>query len=177
MDFLDLIKIRQSCRKYSDKFVSSEDVNYCLEAARLAPSACNSQPWTFIVIQDKEKLEKLSDAAFHSIYSMNSFARKAPVLIAVVRDRSTYAATVGGTFKGTEFALIDIGITCEHLMLAAAEKGLGTCYLGWFDEKKTKKILGVPNNSKIDLLISMGYPEDQHRDKIRKSFQEIVKRF
>lgn len=176
MNFLDLVKTRQSCRKYSDKPVPAEDVKCCLEAARLAPSACNSQPWKFIVVDEKEKLEKLSDAAFHDIYSMNSFAAQAPVMIAVVREKSTYAARLSGTFKGTEFALIDIGIACEHLMLAAAEKGLGTCYLGWFDEKQVKKVLAVPAGQKIDLIISMGFPDSSEiREKDRKNFEEIAR--
>ncbi|MFA5098569.1 MAG: nitroreductase family protein [Candidatus Margulisiibacteriota bacterium] len=175
MDFLGLSRTRQSCRRYSDKQVKREDLEYCLEAARLAPSACNSQPWTFIVVTEKTKKAELSEGAFHGIYSMNTFASCAPVLIAVIREKGSGTSRIGAMFKGTDYPLIDIGIACEHLVLAAAEKGLGTCYLGWFDEKRAKKVLGLAKNKKVDLIISLGYPEDSVlREKMRKDMNDIA---
>ncbi len=129
----------------------------CLEAARLAPSACNSQPWKFIVVDDKELKERLCRAAFSGIYSAMSFARKAPVMVAVVSEKARFLARVGSLFRGTNFYLIDIGIAAEHFVLQAEELGLGTCWLGWFNEKAVKSILNVPKEKKIDVLIALGY--------------------
>ncbi len=158
MKFMDLVKNRQSCRQYAAQPVSREIIERCLEAARLAPSACNSQPWTFLVIHDPEKKNELAEKAFSGIYSMNRFAGQAPVLIVVVTERSKYVARLGGQLRGVQYSLIDVGIACEHLILQAAEEGLGTCWLGWFNEKAVKQVLGLPRQTKLDVMISLGYP-------------------
>ena len=174
MTFLELVKKRRSVRKYSAKPVPREVMDRCLEAARLAPSACNSQPWFFIVADDEKLKSTLARSAFSGVYSMNSFAKDAPVLIVVVTERSNYIARLGGYFKGVQYSLIDIGIACEHLVLQAEEEKLGTCWLGWFDEKAAKRILGLPKDKKIDIIISMGYPEEAAgADRPRKSLEEI----
>lgn len=176
MTFLELARKRQSVRKYSPASVSREIINRCLEAARLAPSACNSQPWYFIVIDDPELKTKVAEKAFAGVYSMNAFANEAPVLVAVVRDKSGYFATLGGFCRGMQFGLVDIGIACEHFVLQAQEDGVGTCWLGWFDEKRVKNILGIAKNKKVDMIISMGYPaEDTLREKARKPLGDIGK--
>ena len=173
MSFLDLVRKRQSERKYSDKPVPRDMIERCLEAARLAPSACNSQPWTFMVVEGEIK-DRLAAAAFSGLYSMNAFAARAPVLVVVMTERSKYAARLGGQIRGVQYSLIDIGISCEHLILQAAEEGLGTCWLGWFNEKGIKKVLGLPRAARIDVIISMGYPESVSlRDKNRKSVDEV----
>jgi nitroreductase len=173
MPFLDLVRTRQSERKYSDKPVPRDMIERCLEAARLAPSACNSQPWTFMVVEGEIK-DRLAAAAFSGIYSMNAFAARAPVLVVVMTERSKYAARLGGQIRGVQYSLIDIGISCEHLILQAAEEGLGTCWLGWFNEKGVKKALDLPRASRIDVIISLGYPESVNlRDKSRKSADEV----
>lgn len=174
MTFLELIKKRESVRKYLPKPVPKDAIERCLEAARLAPSACNSQAWKFIVINDANLKKKLSDEAFSGIYSMNSFAKEAPAIIAVVTERSKYIARLGGSFRGIQYNLIDIGIACEHLMLAAAEEGIGTCFIGWFNENAVKKFLGIRKENKIDILISLGYPvPGATRKKDRKPMDEI----
>ena len=173
MTFLDLVRKRQSERKYSDTPLPREMIERCVEAARLAPSACNSQPWTFMVV-DGDLKNRLAAAAFSGLYSMNAFAARAPVLIVVVTERSKYSARLGGKIRGVQYSLIDIGISCEHLILQAAEEGLGTCWLGWFNEKGVKKVLGLPRAARIDVIISMGYPESEIiRDKSRKSVDEV----
>ena len=129
----------------------------CLEAARVAPSACNSQPWKFIVVDDRELKNRLCDTAFSGIYSINSFCKTAPVVVAVVSEKSKFLARIGGVFRGTKYYLIDIGIACEHFVLEAEDLGLGTCWIGWFDEQAVKSILNVPRNKKIDILIALGY--------------------
>ena len=174
MNFLNLVKKRQSTRKYLPNHVKREIIDKCVEAARLAPSACNSQPWKFIVIDDPEKKDELAKAAFSGLYSMCTFVKKAPVIIVVITEKSSYAARVGSFLKNIQYSLIDIGIVCEHFVLQAAEEGVGTCMIGWFSEKKVKKCLDLPKSTKIDMLISMGYPEKEDiREKNRKSIDEI----
>ncbi len=174
MRFLELAQKRHSVRSYAPTPVPREKIDRCIEAARLAPSACNSQPWTFIVIDDREAIEKCADLAFSGIYSMNSFAKNAAALIVVITERSRYSATLGGYLRGTRYSLIDVGIACEHLVLQAAEEGLGTCWIGWFNEKRLKRFLGLPRSAKIDIAISMGYPAGQKEgSKNRKSLDEV----
>lgn len=157
MALLDIIRHRRSIRRYLDKPVEREKIMLCLEAARLAPSACNSQPWKFIVVDDRQLKDRLCRAAFSGIYSVGSFAKKAPVIVAVVSEKAKFIARVGGLFRGTRFYLIDIGIATEHFVLQAEELGLGTCWLGWFNEGAVKSILNVPRDRKIDALLALGY--------------------
>ena len=157
MDLFDLLKYRKSIRNYLDRAVEREKIMMCLEAARVAPSACNSQPWKFIIVDDRELKNKLCDTAFSGIYSVNSFCKMAPVIVAVVSEKSKFLARIGGMFRGTKYYLIDIGIACEHFVLQAEDLGLGTCWIGWFNEQAVKSILNVPRNKKIDVLIALGY--------------------
>ena len=133
MAFLDLVKKRRSCRRYLNKPIPREVIERCLEAARLAPSACNSQPWYFIVVDNEEIKNEIVQRAFCGIYSMNSFVKEAPCLVVVVRERSAYAARLAGCLRGIQYSLIDIGIACEHFILKAEEEGLGSCWIGWFN--------------------------------------------
>lgn len=174
MDLSGLIEQRYSVRRYREQGVRRELIEECLEAARLAPSACNSQPWYFWISSGYEKSIPLSETAFSGIYSMNSFARQAPVLILVGRERAKYAARMGGLFRGTQFSLIDIGIACEHFSLKATELGLGTCWFGWFNEKAVKNLLKLGRTVKLDLIISLGYSASENVPaKQRKSTEEI----
>ena len=161
MQILETIKKRRSVRDYLESPVEKEKLIRCLEAARLAPSACNAQPWKFIVVDEPNLKNRLCDAAFQGIYKMNGFARKAPVIIIVVSEKEKFLAKIGGVFRNTFYYLIDLGIACEHLILQAAEIGLGTCWIGWFDEKAVKKTLGIPKCKKVDVLISMGYSREE----------------
>ena len=159
MALLDLAKHRKSVRNFLDRPVEREKIMMCLEAARLAPSACNSQPWRFIVVDDRQLKKKLCDAAFSGIYSINSFCKIAPVIVVVISEKSKFLARIGGLFRGTKYYLIDIGIACEHFVLQAEDSGLGTCWIGWFDEEAIKPILNIPRSKKIDILIAVGYYE------------------
>lgn len=172
--FCELAKKRTSVRKYIERPVDKDLIETCLEAARLAPSACNSQPWKFIVVDDRVLKDRLCDEAFSGIYSMNKFAKTAPVIIAAVSRKGTFMARIGGQFRGTQYCLIDIGIACEHLALQATELGIGSCMLGWFNEKAVKKLLNIPKDEKIDLLVSMGHYEDTGREKTRNPLEDIV---
>ena len=174
MSFLELVKKRESCRKYDSRPVPREAIERCIEAARLAPSACNSQPWRFIVVENPELKNQMDNQIFSGIYTMNSFARQAPVLVVAINKQTDYKTKLAGLFQGINFSFLDLGIACEHFILEAAEQGLGTCWLGWFDKIKVKKILGLSNSEVIASVISLGYPQDLSvREKKRKSFEEI----
>ena len=177
MNFLELIQKRQSDRQYTNKPISREIINKCIEAARLAPSASNSQPWSFIVLDDPEIKDKVAKKTFGPLKSFNKFVPQAPVIIAIVLEKPKTITELGGRIKKKEFPLIDIGIAAEHICLQAAEEGLGSCMLGWFDELSVKTLLEVPESKSIPLLITLGYiPEDyKHRKKIRKSMNKVVR--
>jgi nitroreductase len=157
MALLDLIKQRKSVRDFLDRPVEREKIMMCLEAARLAPSASNSQPWRFMVVDNIELKNRLCDAAFGGLYLVNSFCKTAPVMVVVISEKSKFLARIGGMFRGTKYYLIDIGIACEHLVLEAEDLGLGSCWIGWFNEGGVKSVLGIPKDKKIDILIALGY--------------------
>ena len=171
MGFLELILKRQSTRKYLDRKVDRTLVVKCLEAARLAPSACNSQPWHFVVVDDCAKTREIGDAA--AGLGMNRFASSVPVIVAVVLEKMNFTAKVGSMLKNKDYCMLDLGIAVEHFCLQATEEGLGTCILGWFDEKKVARLLGVPASKRIPLLVTVGYPDCGIRDKVRKPIEEI----
>jgi len=175
MEFLELINERQSVRRYSSRPVEKEKIEQCLQAAFLAPSACNAQPWKFIVVDDEELKNKVAKETYDSIISFNHFVPQAPVIIAIVAEKSPIVPRVGGRIKNKPYYLIDIGIAAEHICLQATELGLGTCMLGWFNEKAIKKLLNVPKERNMPLLISLGYPIDDYlqRKKIRKGFEVV----
>jgi len=172
--FLDLVKTRQSVRKYLDKPIEREKIERCLKAARLAPSASNSQPWNFIVVDDPKLKEAVAKETFSQLISFNRFSLQAPVLIILISERPGLLNKVAEAIKDKQFCLVDIGITAEHLCLQATEEGLGTCMLGWFNEKGVKKILNIPPSKRVELVVTMGYPEsNQIRPKKRKSIDKI----
>lgn len=174
MTFLELCRRRRSVRAYAPGRVPREALERCLEAARLAPSACNSQPWRFIVVERDDLRARLAEAAFSGLYAMNRFAAQAPVLIVVVTERSTYAARLGGLLRGTRYALLDVGAAVEHLVLQATEEGLGTCWIGWFNERAVKQVLGLPRRAKVDILLAVGYPADEPGgEKVRKPLDDV----
>jgi nitroreductase len=175
MSFLDLAKKRRSIRFYDERAISREDLESCVEAALYAPSACNSQPWKFIIVDGAEQKKELSKSFLSGTYEMNSFAPHAAAFIVVVAENMKFPAWAGSKLRKTDFRKIDIGIACAHLVLRAHELGIGTCILGWFDEKRLRKIFSVPAAKKIELVIAMGYPgERKLPEKILKDRDEVV---
>ncbi len=171
---LDLINKRRSVRNYLNRPVPKEDLLKCIEAARLAPSACNAQPWKFIIVDEPQLKTRVCVRAFSGIYSINKFVINAPVLVVVISEKEKFLRAIGGYFRGTKYCLIDIGIACEHLVLQAAELGIGSCWIGWFNEKAVKEILNIPKLKKIDVIISLGYyEENKSKIKPKKSLEEI----
>ena len=171
MDFEELILKRQSDRKYAPGKVSTEDIMKCIEAARMSPSACNAQPWKFVVVDDREKLNEMADAA--EGMGMNKFTHGVPVMVAVVLEKMNFSAKVGSLVKNKDYCMLDLGMAVEHFCLQAADLGLGTCIMGWFDEKKIASLLGVPRGKRIPLIIALGHPEGPTRKKIRKPLEDM----
>ena len=175
MKFLNLVKSRQSERGYLDTPVEIIKIERCIEAARFAPSACNSQPWKFIVVTDKIIKDKIAKTTSSKMIPLNHFTSQAPVFIIAISEKQNLTAKLGQFVKNKDFDMIDLGIATEHLCLQAIEEGLGTCILGWFDEKRVKKILNIPRSKRPILIITMGYPGIVTiRPKIRKKLDEIL---
>lgn len=170
-----LIAQRRSIRRYLDKPVEREKILECLEAARLAPSADNVQPWRFLVIDNNDLKEEFAKEVFSGIYSVSKFAARAPVLIVILARLDIIANRIGKQIQGVNFYLIDVGIAGEHVVLQAEELGLGTCWIGWFNSRKARKVLDIPKKYKIVSLLSMGYYEKRpSQEKKRKSLEDIV---
>jgi len=177
MSLKKLILSRQSVRRYAETPVEPEKLNQCLEATRLAPSASNSQPWKFIVVDQEHLRSGVANATFSDIKLINKFTVQAPVIIVIVMEKAKLLTRLAMMVKKKEWPLIDIGIAAEHFCLQAAELGLGTCMIGWFEEDKIKKLLQIPSDKSIGLLITLGYAVDGYpiRTKIRKPIEEIVR--
>ncbi|MDD5600737.1 MAG: nitroreductase family protein [Actinomycetota bacterium] len=163
---MDIIEKRKSIRSYKPQEVSEEDLNYVLEAFRKAPSAKNLQPWKLIVVRDRKKIDDLAVAC-----NNQTFLKQAPVLIVACALENKAYGKLGGYMNSFP---VDIGIAMEHLILAATEKGLGTCWIGAFNEKLVKDVLDIPDNVRVVVLTPLGYPAEEGRLRGRKSLSEIV---
>ena len=171
---LELIISRQSDRKYSNKQVEKEKLERIIEAGRMAPSACNAQPWKFIVVTEPELIEKIAEAASARLIGMNMFVAQAPLLLVVVREKPNLSSKVGSTIRNKDYSLIDIGIASENICLQARAEGIGSCIIGWFDEQMLRKILAIPRSKRVELIITLGYSLSDHREKRRKAAEETV---
>jgi len=163
MDVFETIKKRYSVRSFQQKSVPEKTLEKILEAGRLAPSAHNAQDWKFIVVQDERTKQSLGEAAGQN------FITEAPIVIAAVSTNPKHILS-----SGNPAYAIDLAIATEHMMLAATDEGLGTCWIGAFDQQGCKKILDVPDKYKILALFPLGYPADQPSPKDRKPLKEII---
>jgi len=173
--FQKLVRERRSVRSFGDKPVEREKILMCLEAARLAPSADNSQPWRFLVIDDPEVKSRFAKETFSGIYAVTRFAAKAPVLILVMAKLDFVAHRLGKQIQGIRFQFLDIGIAGEHIVLQAQELGLGTCWIGWFNTRRARKYFHIPRRYKIMSLLAMGYTGEKPVKPLkRKKLEEIA---
>ena len=175
MDFLELVRHRQSVRAYdSIRPVEREKLERCIEAVRLAPSACNAQPWKLVIVDDPGLKEKVDEAATAKWLGINHFIKQAKILVVIVREDPNFTSKLGTVLKDKPYTIIDVGIAAAHFCLQAASEGLGTCIMGWFDEPAVKKVLGIPKRKRAELIITVGYPaKEEIRQKIRKRTEEI----
>ncbi|MEG2219339.1 MAG: nitroreductase family protein [Muribaculaceae bacterium] len=172
MNIYELIATRQSCREYdTTRAVEPEKIARIIEVARLAPSACNSQPWHLVVVDEPAKCAQVADAL--NSLGMNKFGIQAPIHIIVVEEVPNFSARLGGWVTNKHFPLIDCGIITSYITLAATAEGLGSCILGWFDEKKLRRTLDIPKNKRILLDIIIGYSAQPHREKARKEIEDM----
>lgn len=172
MNFTEIAINRQSCRSYDpNREVEEEKLRAILESARLSPSACNSQPYHLTVCKG-EKAKEVAKAC--QGMGMNKFADKAPIMLVISEMPYNKTAAVGAKLKDNDYRSIDIGIMTAFITAEATAQGLGTCILGWLDDKKIRRICGVEN--KIRLVITLGYPSenDKLRVKKRKDIDELV---
>ena len=171
MDFNELILTRQSCRGYDEaRPVEEEKLKAILESVRLAPSACNGQPYHLTVCMGK-KAKEVAKAT--QGMGMNKFASQAPVLIVISEKNYVKTAALGAKLKGNDYRSIDIGIAAAYLTAAATENGLCTCILGWLDDDRIRKICNLEHP--VRLVVTLGYPKnDTIREKQRKSVEELV---
>lgn len=172
MDYQELIYKRQSCRNYNaTREVEPKKLQAILEAARLAPSACNGQPY-HITVCHGESARAVARATMGM--GMNKFAADAPVMLIISEEAYVKSAAVGARVKGNDYRSIDIGIVAAYITAAATEQGLSTCILGWFDDQKIRTLCGLSHP--VRLVITLGYAEedDPLREKKRKPLDELV---
>jgi nitroreductase len=174
---LEIIKDRFSVRSYLDKPIEEEKLNLILEAARLAPSASNSQPWHFYVVKDQEKRQALSQKMPLGLHVViNSFIAEAPMVIVATAGPIPILNKIAAFIINKKWYFLDLGIALEHMVLTAWELGIGSCWIGWFDEKKIKKLLSIPPDQEVIAMLTLGYPKEERLPfpKHRKRMDEIV---
>ena len=170
MDFLKIARTRQSCRQYdADRPVEAEKLDALLEAVRLAPSACNGQPYHLTVCRG-EAAKAVAKATMGM--GLNKFAAEAPILIVISEEAYVKTAALGAKVKGNDYRSIDIGIAAAYLTAEAAAQGLGTCILGWLDDEKIRAVCGLTRP--VRLVVTLGYAADTPREKKRKKLDELV---
>jgi nitroreductase len=173
--FIDLVRSRRSIRRFLPQPVEKEKLLACLEAARFAPSAQNAQPWRFMVVDDPGLKESLCRESFTGIYAMSRFAAQAPVIVVVLARKTFLAHRLGRQIQRTAFHLIDVGIAGEHFILQAEELGLGTCWMGWFNNRKARRVLRVPRKYQIIALLPVGYAASRPpRETVRMALDDMA---
>ena len=164
MKFQDIIQKRRSVREFRDEPVPDEKLHRVLEAARLAPSAGNRQPWKFVVVKDASKRTALAQASDNQF-----FVGQAPIIIVAVALMPERIMSCG-----VPSYAVDLAIAIEHIVLAAADEGLGTCWIGAFSQESVKRITADPDKYKVVAVIPMGYPVAETAPRRRKPIEEVV---
>lgn len=171
--FLELAKARQSDRAYDPgRVIEREVLERILEAGRIAPSACNGQPWHFTVVTEPSLLVEVGKAT--SSLGMNKFVKDASALVLITQESTNITSKLGCGIKDKDFPVMDLGIASAYITLAAEDEGIGSCILGWFDEKKIKELTGIPQKKRLMLIISLGYAAKPKRNKVRKEWDKVV---
>lgn len=165
MEFYEVIKKRKSVRKYRQDPIPEDVLNRILEAGRIAPSAKNIQPWKFVIIKDPEKKKKVAEAC-----RGQHWIADADVIVCGCALEKIAWGRMGGYMSS--FA-VDLAIAMDHIILASANEGLGTCWIGAFEEKKVKEILGIPDDVRVVALTPIGFPAEEPKDRGRKNFSEV----
>lgn len=174
-NFYDIASMRQSCRNYSGLPVEKEKLMACIEAALIAPSACNGQPWHYTLVTNPEATAKVSKAL--QVAGLNRFTNKVPAFAIITQTASNLTSTIGSKIGQHDYSSIDIGLSAAHFVLQAEELGLSTCIMGAFNEKEVKSLLESKASDRIRLIIAVGYKDeaDKFRNKKRKPQQDVLR--
>ena len=173
-DFLELCKERQSCRSFSDKPVEHEKLMSCIEAARLAPSACNAQPWSFVVVEKPELVAEVAKCGMQ--FGINEFLENAQAFIIILEEHAKLIRKLRTVLDSQYFAKGDIGAAAVSICYQATALGLGTLMVGMYDRPQLCELLDLPADQRFGAYIAVGYPENAAvRDKARKPLEEMVK--
>jgi nitroreductase len=171
-DYFELIQKRESCRDFDARPVEKEKLERCVEAARLAPSACNSQPWKYLVVTNPEMVKKLRPMM--QDLGMNKFVDACPAFAIVLEEKAKLKVTVSQRFKDQDFAPIDVAFSASQFCYAATEQGLSTCIIGWHNEPKIKEMFNLEKHERVRLILAVGYAKsDKLREKRRKPIEEM----
>lgn len=174
MDFMDLCLRRQSCRNFADKPVEREKLVKCVEAARLTPSGCNSQPWSFVVVEDPKLAPEVAQCAQQM--GINEYISGAKAFIVVLEEHAVLMPGIRKIMDSQYFAKGDLGAAVVTICYAAEAQGLGTCILGVYDREKLGQLLNIPLEKQYGGLIAVGYAaEDKVRNKTRKPLEEMAR--
>ena len=174
-DYFDLIARRESCRNFDpNRPVEKEKLQRCAEAAWIAPSACNGQPWKYLVVTNPELNEKLRPLMME--LGMNKFVKNCPAFAVVLEEATVLKVSLSQKFKDQVFAPIDVAFSASQFCYAATEQGLSTCIIGWHNEQKIRELFGLPKTTRVRLILAIGYAADETlRKKQRKPIDDVIR--
>ena len=174
-DYFDLIARRESCRNFDpNRPVEKEKLQRCAEAAWIAPSACNGQPWTYLSVTNPELNEKLRPLMME--LGMNKFVKNCPAFAVVLEEATVLKVSLSQKFKDQDFAPIDVAFSASQFCYAATEQGLSTCIIGWHNEQKIRELFGLPKTTRVRLILAIGYAADETlRKKQRKPIDDVIR--
>ena len=171
--FLELVNNRQSCRDFNDLPLERETLEKIVELGRLAPSACNSQPWKMYVVLEKEIRKKVAKTTQDCL--MNKFVDKAQAFIVLAETGATLKERIVAKFTNKHFVKYDIGELIAYLTLGAESLGVSSCIIGWVNEKNLKTVLSIPEDESVSIVIALGYSDIEKRPKARKDKEKVIK--
>lgn len=174
-DYFDLIARRESCRNFDpNRPVEKEKLQRCAEAAWIAPSACNGQPWKYLIVTNPELNEKLRPLMME--LGMNKFVKNCPAFAVVLEEATVLKVSLSQKFKDQDFAPIDVAFSASQFCYAATEQGLSTCIIGWHNEQKIRELFGLPKSTRVRLILAIGYAaNDTLRKKQRKPIKDVIR--
>ena len=173
-DYFDLIRRRESCRNFDpNRPVEKEKLQRCAEAAWIAPSACNGQPWHYLIVTNQELVEKLRPLMME--LNMNKFVKSCPAFAVVLEENTILKVSLSQKLKDQDFAPIDVAFSASQFCYAATEQGLSTCIIGWHNEQKVRELFNLPKTTRVRLILAIGYAaSDALREKKRKPIEDVI---
>ena len=173
-DYFDLVRRRESCRNFNpDRAVEKEKLQKCAEAAWLAPSACNGQPWKYLIVTNAALAEKLRPLMME--LGMNKFLKNCPAFAVVLEENTILKVSLSQKFKDQDFAPIDVAFSASQFCYAATEQGLSTCIIGWHSEQKIRELFGLSKSTRVRLILAIGYAASETlRKKQRKPIEDVI---